>query len=166
MFNDTIFHDTIFNNEIFNNVNKTNVTNATSDSIVSDENHSPIPLAHLYRQQTCTIDRPDSPDFSFMPDTERRIMSSAYDVVHKKDFWSIVTSYSDNYFVRTEYDRVINVIDHIAKNYMKGHSPYTMSWTMRQLETIGLHGFTEYKNIFMKKITAKNAKNSGDSTNN
>jgi hypothetical protein len=150
-------------NTVIQNQYDTNNTNMTSDSIVSDEIHSPIPLAHLYRQQTCTIDRPDSPDFSFMPDTERRIMSSAYDVVHKNDFWSIVTSYSDNYFVRTEYDRVINVIDHIAKNYMKGHSPYTMSWTMRQLETIGLHGFTEYKNVFIKKITAKN---SVDSSNN
>ena len=146
--------------------NNTGVTNETNDSIVSDENQSSVPLAHLYRQQTCTIDRPDSPDFSFMPDTERRIMTSAYDVIHKNDFWSIVTSYSDNYFVRTEYDRLINVIDRVAKNYMEGHTPYTMSWTMRQLETIGLHGFTEYKNVWMKKHIIDNSGNSGNSGNN
>ena len=146
-------------NNLIQNQYDTNNTNMTSDSIINDNNHSSIPLAHLYRQQTCSIDRPDSPDFSFMPDTEHSIMTSAYDVIHKNDFWCIVTSYSDKYFVRTEYDRLINVIDRVAKNYINGHTLYTMSWTMRQLETIGLHGFTEYKNVWLKKSITDNSGN-------
>ena len=93
-------------------------------------------------------DRPTNPDFSFMSDDWSNLLTRAYRLINQEEGWSILASFSGESFMLSEHPQVCRLTTAIACDY-DGHSGFSMSWTMRQLEYIAKNGFTSYTPFYI-----------------
>ena len=85
---------------------------------------------------------PDSPDFSFMLEYAE-MLKTAYDIVHSKDAWYLLTDFNTDYLVLKDVEKITKIVSEINKSYK--HSATSFGWTMIQLNYIATHGFDVFK---------------------
>jgi hypothetical protein len=103
---------------------------------------SPVP-------KTPHSDLPSTPDFSFMEQHSREMLSSAYSVIHQMEGWHILANFDEESFMFARNPNVSRLMDAVAAAYSGGHSGSSISFTMRQLEYISNNGFSNFKNAYL-----------------
>ena len=87
-----------------------------------------------------------NPDFSFIAsDHTRKMVESGYRAVSRAEGWNILREFAGESFMFTQDSFVISLMNMVSKEYEGGHSGSSMGCTMRQLEYIAKHGFTNFQ---------------------
>jgi hypothetical protein len=113
-----------------------------------------------------STDIPTQPDFSFIENEwgQRDILYKSYDIIYTNNWFDHVYNYYDNvgyttYVSNPLYDNqldeeVLNIIYQIRKINTNGNGIIDI-WITRQIEHIVVHGYTKYKEMYMKGIFGK-----------
>lgn len=96
---------------------------------------------------------PIDPDFEFISCLhERRMISSAYQVVSNMEKWDYLHRFDpgDSGFMLTKDTIAVEIMDNVERAY-QGHSGCSMGCTMRVIQAIAEVGYRRYRKKYLNK---------------
>lgn len=116
--------------------------NTINNEILYNEISNEIPVNPL------ALDLPIQPDFSFLKESFQATIIPAYQVIQRMECWHILRNFNEATFMFTQNRRVLTIMDAVNNSYSE-HSGASLGSTMRHLEYIAKHGFSEYRRYML-----------------
>ena len=90
---------------------------------------------------------PVNANFEFLDVSDREMISSAYNVIHKLEGWQKLQTFRDGSFMFCIDGKIKNIMSAVADNYGL-HSGSSLGLTMRIMEYIAKNGFEQFKKLY------------------
>jgi len=103
-------------------------------------------------EQLEPVDIPSDPDFSFLQNSDKNMIESAYHTVNRMEKWDYLRRYSPSKDTGYMFDRdptIGEITNAINDNWDGGHSGCSMGCTMRRIQYIAENGFEKFKQDYL-----------------